>query len=250
MEPVDGFGRPIYPRTFEEMKRNAEVLVRLGYKEARRKPNLFFFKNKTVGAVFYADMRGTEEIPIWRDTKPQFSVKWEFEKDYSDYDNIQIIQEHLFALKQAGCNCRVKYWGLCYCGKEFVGEGSFCTKACEKAYQESLKTSCAVCGKRVDQDCLVAHHVSYDPEETKLICHSCHMKIHRSDHYPNLKPKGSRQDFEQAMREKACLEKQKRDKIRAAKKALEEAERQKKRLQKKQKAEERWKRIRKYKYLD
>ncbi len=76
IEAKDKFGRPIYSKTFDEMKRNGDVLLMLGYREAATKPNLFYFRAGTV--IFYADMRRTEIVPISEDIRPLFW--WQFSK--------------------------------------------------------------------------------------------------------------------------------------------------------------------------
>ena len=45
---------------------------------------------------------------------------------------------------------------------------------------------CEICD---DEKHRVKHHVCYEPEETILICRSCHTKIHRNeDFHPELTP--------------------------------------------------------------
>jgi len=70
MEPIDKFGRPIYPHIFRKLAQTGRKLQSLGYQESSQKPNLFECKYKQV--AFYADMRGTDEIRIWEDTRPLF----------------------------------------------------------------------------------------------------------------------------------------------------------------------------------
>lgn len=105
--------------------------------------------------------------------------------------------------------------GFCsYCGKDFKDEGSFCSTACRQKYEDSLVRECEVCGRKVhkwkdwdsaeplaescavcnEKMCLhnsIAHHISYFPEELVLVHRGCHIKIHRTDKYPSLKPKRS-----------------------------------------------------------
>lgn len=66
----------IYWKTFTQMKRIGDVLLTLGYREAVKKPNLFYFRAGPVS--FFADMRGTEIVPIWEDTRPLFW--WRFQR--------------------------------------------------------------------------------------------------------------------------------------------------------------------------
>jgi predicted RNA-binding Zn-ribbon protein involved in translation (DUF1610 family) len=64
----DRFGKLISKSVFRIIKDIAEHLERIGYIETKNKPNLFCYKSGKV--TFYADFRGTNEIPIWMDPKP------------------------------------------------------------------------------------------------------------------------------------------------------------------------------------
>jgi hypothetical protein len=75
MEPVDKFGGPIFPHVFRKLTSIGKKLRCLGYSEAISKPNLFCRSTQIV--VFFADMRGTKEVPIWSDPVPLFYWKWE-----------------------------------------------------------------------------------------------------------------------------------------------------------------------------
>lgn len=66
----DKFGNVIYSSKFSKLKENEKVLLANGYFESTNKLNLFYKKNPQ--GWFYADMRGTEEVPIWEDTRPLF----------------------------------------------------------------------------------------------------------------------------------------------------------------------------------
>jgi len=37
---------------------------------------------------------------------------------------------------------------------------------------------------------LEKHHISYDPEKTIFVCRNCHLRIHHTNDFPHLKPKG------------------------------------------------------------
>lgn len=79
--------------------------------------------------------------------------------------------------------------GYCrICGKDFRSEGRFCSSLCEAKYLDSLKMTCDVCGKKIDIDKQVEHHVSYDPEKIIYVHLSCHQQIHKSDRFHDLKP--------------------------------------------------------------
>ena len=49
--------------------------------------------------------------------------------------------------------------------------------------------NCSVCGKEDYLKGLVEHHTSYFPEETILVCPHCHGLIHKTNLYPELRPK-------------------------------------------------------------
>jgi hypothetical protein len=70
MEPIDKFGRTLYPHVFRRLQETGRKLTTLGYAERPKKPNLFSCRYSQV--TFYADMRGTREVAIWEDTRPLF----------------------------------------------------------------------------------------------------------------------------------------------------------------------------------
>jgi hypothetical protein len=74
MQPVDKFGREIFPHIFRRLFAIGNKLISLGYVEAKSKPNLFVRDAKVV--TFFADMRGTDTIPIWSDPTPLFYWNW------------------------------------------------------------------------------------------------------------------------------------------------------------------------------
>jgi hypothetical protein len=68
MKAEDKFGRRIYPKTFLILKKYGEILAELGWEESRSKPNLFYKMFDEI--MVFADMRGTEIVPIWEDPCP------------------------------------------------------------------------------------------------------------------------------------------------------------------------------------
>ncbi len=55
---------------------------------------------------------------------------------------------------------------------------------------------CPLCGKNTKDNPeteFQEHHLSYVPEIKMIVCLNCHLKIHNSDAFPNLKPKDKRQ---------------------------------------------------------
>lgn len=64
MEPVDKFGKPIYPKIYRQLLTIGSQLKRYGYAESDRRPNLFSISFMHV--TFWVDLRGTEQVPIWQ----------------------------------------------------------------------------------------------------------------------------------------------------------------------------------------
>lgn len=62
MKPIDKFGNPIPTREFNILQAAAWHLEALGYTEHPEHTNLFSFHTNPI--TFYADMRGTEDVPI------------------------------------------------------------------------------------------------------------------------------------------------------------------------------------------
>ena len=75
MEPKDRFGRMINPRLFAKLQGCGRDLSLIEYRESATKPNLFYYGVEGV-VVFFADMRGTRGVPIWKDSRPLFY--WRF----------------------------------------------------------------------------------------------------------------------------------------------------------------------------
>lgn len=210
MEPKDKFGNIIYPSKFSILLKNGEVLSQHGYLESHTKPNLFY-KQLPQGWL-YADMRGTKEVPIWEDTSPLFY--WKFTSSTPMWERRRIIKNELATLFKDNCPCRLSFFfynaeefentfapidygqgefdwedGCCkVCGKDFHGEGRFCSPACEAKFLDSLKLNCEVCGKKIELNKKIEHHVSYYPEKIFYVHLACHHRIHRTDKYPQFKP--------------------------------------------------------------
>jgi len=173
--PQDKFGNPIYRGTFSRLCTIGRRLERLGYQESKKKPNLFYKGLK--GVRVYADMRGTEEVPIWEEPRPLFYI---FFSDWSSEGEKAVITEW-DTLRQRGCNPRLSFEGIMmrdpedinsldqcgFCGrlyftrKGFDGIGGFCSEQCflfhftvgdirdaiDGPIEQVRKKKCAVCGK-------------------------------------------------------------------------------------------------------
>ena len=233
MIPQDKFGRQIYPKLFKVLQESGRLLEGAGYTESTRKANLFFRKIKK--AVFFADLRGTEDVPIWEDTRPLFY--WRFEDDVPNWQRRRLIKNELRKLFKNKCPSRLSFYiysahefestsvhiddgqgvyiwndGFCMvCKKDFGGEGSFCSEDCRVRYESSLRKECKVCkvvvhswdewdsveplselcpvcGENMCIHTSIEHHVSYFPERTIFVHRGCHNRIHRTNHFSQLKP--------------------------------------------------------------
>lgn len=198
MEPFDKFGNQIYPKTYNKMLGYSRILIKNGYSESVKKPNLFFRKDEDAGVIFFADMRGTDIVAIWEDPSPMLYVR--FPNDMPRWNQKRLLEEEYRALRI----CRLSFYEECepgglmfgeggdgyciVCGKDFQDEGLFCSKQCEEAYGDLGKTRCQVCGKELAWDQALEHHLSYEEDKTITVCRSCHLKIHRGSKLPRLKP--------------------------------------------------------------
>jgi len=210
MNPKDKFGSTIFNYKFKELKKMEAILIHNGYMESKSKSNLFY-KRHMLGR-FYADMRGTKEVPIWEDTRPLFY--WQFKPEVPMWKRRRAIKQELTGLFHVGCPCRLAYdfqmnceefkntstsvgedgtyvWddGYCeFCGKDFGGDSSFCSKECELKYFDSLKKPCLACGEKMQLFEGIRHHISYFPERIIFVHSKCHNKIHKTNLFPELKP--------------------------------------------------------------
>jgi len=101
MIPEDKFGNPIYPHIFKKLQNNAGILKKLGFHESKSKPNLFYKKNKNQVLISFADMRGTDIIPIWNDTRPLFYIK--LLKKCPDWKKNRFTNNFMNFLSSEGC---------------------------------------------------------------------------------------------------------------------------------------------------
>ncbi|MEZ5359651.1 MAG: hypothetical protein R3F48_12600 [Candidatus Zixiibacteriota bacterium] len=162
MIQFDKFGHKIYNKAYRILEKNGNILLNLGYRESSKNPNLFYLNTRLVR--FFADMRGTEEVPIWQETKPLFY--WEFLRNTYNWEKRRILKNELQRLYSAHCPCRLTFFlynapefentsieidvekgiynwddGYCQaCGKDFQDEGSFCSNECEDKYFTCDKT--------------------------------------------------------------------------------------------------------------
>ena len=96
MEPIDKFGRKIYLQVFNRLSNIGVKLNYLGYKEANQKPNLFY---KTFeGGRIFADMRGTEMIPIWECPEPL--LYFDFNSNIQEWQQVRIKENEIQQLDE------------------------------------------------------------------------------------------------------------------------------------------------------
>lgn len=233
MKPADKFGRPIYEKTFRIMVSIGKKLAKQGYRESARKPNLFYRKTSE-GDLFFADMRGTEEVPIWENPAPLFY--WRVESASEDWLRTRIVKTEFRRLLAAGCRPRLSFYnwyerggllpgdideaedGYCrICGKDFQASGLYCSDVCEEKARkrleramrlelerESNSITCYLCGRHPEVlafdklESFVKHHTSYSPEKTITVCRSCHAILHDSEDAPRRpkRPWGRRGQLE------------------------------------------------------
>ena len=75
MQPIDKFGNRIFPSIYNRLLSIGTKLKSIGFEESRSKPNLFYRKDQQ--AIIFADMRGTNEVKIWKDPIPLVYMKFD-----------------------------------------------------------------------------------------------------------------------------------------------------------------------------
>ena len=154
----DRYGRGLYPGTVAKVKRVAGRLCDAGYRESRRKPGLFY--RDAWGCVWFADLRGSNVVPIWDDQRPLFYWSWkDGPQEKPGWMRRRHAKDELERLFAEGVECRLSFYfpqdidefqedwilpdftdGVCnwtdgrcdVCGKDFGGEGNCCSGECER----------------------------------------------------------------------------------------------------------------------
>lgn len=208
MKPFDKSGRPIFPKPYAQMQHYAQILLKNGYAESKNKPNLFY-KQIDQGRL-YADMRGTEEVPIYQDQRPLFYAQlscqpwlqrriWKNELEFFWELGCEMRLSFLFAENPPFDKVSTEYdeengqfnWpvGKCpHCGKDFQDEGEYCSPQCQEKDRIEGLEDCKVCHQKIEREEQIWHHISYFPEEFVCVHKGCHNKIHKTNLYPELKP--------------------------------------------------------------
>lgn len=143
MKPVDKYGRPIYGKTWRAISAYGEILLQVGYREAREKPNPFF--RKVENGVYFADMRSSEVIPIWEDPRPLFY--WRFEKRRYRWEVRRDLKEERGRLTGLGCPIRYSFYAEEEIGGLFVPDSPD-----ELEWSELANGSCFECEGPVKED--------------------------------------------------------------------------------------------------
>jgi hypothetical protein len=68
---ADARGNALHPPTQNKVHSTGRKLQAVGFRQTTSKPWLFVFEVRGVGS-FFANLGGTEEVPIWRDPTPSF----------------------------------------------------------------------------------------------------------------------------------------------------------------------------------
>src|SRR4030042_411413 len=149
MQPFDKFGNRIYPNIFNKLLEIGEQLLRVGYLESIKKPNLFYKKIEQEATILnFLDMRGTEEIKIWEEPVPLMYQKIEKGELWQVG---RIVKREIQMLKENNIPYRFSFegWiegtnidegsadGYCItCRKDLQSDKIFCSEHCEQIYNE------------------------------------------------------------------------------------------------------------------
>ena len=114
LKPNWDTGRPVqmYPKTQRPVFANAIILTELGFKQLnKKKPYLFSYGlgGKPKNKVLYADIGGSEDLPIYKDTAAMLYT-FDLSGDLKKY----VITEFGQALQKAGVNVRTGFESSAY----------------------------------------------------------------------------------------------------------------------------------------
>ena len=153
MKPYDKFGKKIYSNTYNLLCETGLKLKKIGYKEVKNKPNLFY--KRFDGDRVFADMRGTELIPIWEEPVPL--VYFDFEDNIQQWEQVRKEIKEFQLLEKNNIPWRESFWkevdidwidwspdkihwsntygrsdGYCKCcGKDMRNNEYFCSDGCK-----------------------------------------------------------------------------------------------------------------------
>lgn len=89
---TDKYGNFLYPRIAAKLQETGRRLCTGGFKQAQQKPWLYFLWIKGVGR-FFANMGGTEEVPIWEDTRPLYH--WTLDDRLTSHEESEEFEESI-----------------------------------------------------------------------------------------------------------------------------------------------------------
>jgi len=198
-------GIPIFKlSTFEVLCSNMMHLISNGYIESKKKTGLFYRKG-TYDEIYFADMRGTDMVPIWSDPCPLFYANFPDAMPYwkrcrlasAEYKNLSICRvscefdstEYSVNVPELGLYMSKGTDGYCeQCGIDFSGDGEFCSIKCADLFDDLHSPHCSICNKRLEYTQGDLHHTNYAEDIVMLVCRSCHLKIHRGVALKEYKP--------------------------------------------------------------
>lgn len=105
---TDKRGAPLYPQIAAKLHETGRRLCAEGFKQAQQKPWLYILRIKGVG-TFFANMGGTAEVPIWKDTTPLYH--WNLDDRVASHEEliVLLVRDHLAA---RGIELRTSFYSL------------------------------------------------------------------------------------------------------------------------------------------
>ena len=102
-------GRPIFSETtWRKLVDTGKKLEALGYVESSHKQNLFSMRVDR--GYVYADLRGTEEVPIWGDPVPLLYFFATPGSSVPEQEERNILKEEFKRLRDADCRPRFSFY--------------------------------------------------------------------------------------------------------------------------------------------
>lgn len=86
---ADARGNQLFPRVTQQLYAHAKNLLKIGFRQARSKPWLFLLTISNKRGAVFANLGGTEDVPIWEDTNPR--LHWRLK--VSGWEEMMIVHE-------------------------------------------------------------------------------------------------------------------------------------------------------------
>jgi hypothetical protein len=200
---IDKFNRPIFPKIYQILCNQGNNLLNLGYRESYNKPNLFL-KTGEYGTIF-ADMRGTNIIPVWENTDVLLYLKPN--KKAENWQFTRWLEQELKSLNEHKIPNRFSFYGnyphfdntnsqedteptgngyCVICGYDMQKNGFTCSKNCELLEKRlhEYHSNCKICDSELlNHGSGIEHHTDYEHNITILVCPQCHARIHSKNNY-------------------------------------------------------------------